>query len=184
VILAERRSHKGHTPLGIGALAVVATVTASACSVGEGSGSVEGTLNVPDCWSGRFALDPDFFAGVPHRRSLQLRIQEGGDYTNYSDGINILVRDIDAVLSALLGRNVSLRSQAPSVALREADRSPVGAPHDERVIRQEPLAAVPPAGTFFAFPPVHSITSASPRITIVPSESSTTNGWRAPISRC
>lgn len=78
----------------VGTLATVA----SGCSVGEGSGSATGTLNVQDCWSGKFNLEPDFFAGVPYRRSLELRIQEGGDYTTYSDGLNILVRDIDSIL--------------------------------------------------------------------------------------
>lgn len=67
------------------------------CSVGEGSGSIEGSLNVPDCWSGRFVFEPDFFAGVPFKRSAEIRIQEGGDFTTYSDGVSILVRDLDAI---------------------------------------------------------------------------------------
>ena len=76
----------------------VVALTTAACSVSEGEGGAKGNLNVPDCWSGPFQLNPDFFAGVPYRRSLELRVQEGGDYTTYSDGMDILVRDIDAVL--------------------------------------------------------------------------------------
>ncbi|MDB4995449.1 MAG: hypothetical protein JWM74_2881, partial [Myxococcaceae bacterium] len=48
-----------------------------ACSLGEGQGVITGTLNVPNCWSGKFDLHPDFFAGVPYRDSLTLRIQNG-----------------------------------------------------------------------------------------------------------
>lgn len=83
------------------ALAGALAVAATSCSVGEGRGSASGTLNVQDCWSGNFALQPDFFAGIPYRRSLELRIQEGGDYTTYADGLNILVRDIDEILGSV-----------------------------------------------------------------------------------
>ena len=38
---------------------------APACSLGGGTGTCSGTLDVPDCWSGPFDLHPDFFAAVP-----------------------------------------------------------------------------------------------------------------------
>lgn len=85
------------SPIGLVFAAALVAVVAAGCSVGEGAGSVEGTLNVPECWSGPFKFNPDFFAGVPYERSVEIRIQEGGDYTTYSDGVNILVRDIDAI---------------------------------------------------------------------------------------
>ena len=44
---------------GFGALA------SPACSLGQGSGVVQGVLDVPTCWSGPFDLHPDFFAAVP-----------------------------------------------------------------------------------------------------------------------
>ncbi len=51
-------------------------------------------LNVADCWKGQFELKPDFFAGVPFRDSLQIRVQNGGDFANFSDGVQILVDDL------------------------------------------------------------------------------------------
>jgi len=64
------------------------------CSQGDGEGRVHGVLNVDDCWKGRFELKPDFFAGVPYRDTLQIRLQNGGDFANFSDGVSILVDDI------------------------------------------------------------------------------------------
>jgi hypothetical protein len=68
-----------------------------ACSQGEGDGAITGYLNVPNCWTGPFDLSPDFFAGVPYRQGLQLRIQSGSDFETYSDGVSILIYDISQV---------------------------------------------------------------------------------------
>jgi hypothetical protein len=85
----------------LSALAVLtafAAAVAPGCSLGEGKGVVSGSLDVPGCWSGAFNLNPDFFAAVPYRKtSLILRIQNGGDYQNFSDGLSILVDDVGAV---------------------------------------------------------------------------------------
>jgi hypothetical protein len=83
----------------IGALIAFAVVptTMPACSLGQGTGAISGTLNVDDCWAGKFALHPDFFAGVPYRDSLELRIQSGGDYESFSDGISILIDNVHTV---------------------------------------------------------------------------------------
>ncbi|HEY3819793.1 MAG TPA: hypothetical protein VGL81_21655 [Polyangiaceae bacterium] len=87
-------------------VAALAAVVAPACSLGSGTGSCSGTLDVPDCWSGTFNLHPDFFAAVPaatpeypqtSNDALQLRIQHGGDYETFSDGIIILVDDAGEV---------------------------------------------------------------------------------------
>ncbi len=80
-------------------LCVLAAVGATAalepgCSQGDGEGRVHGVLNVADCWKGQFELKPDFFAGVPFRDSLQIRVQNGGDFANFSDGVQILVDDL------------------------------------------------------------------------------------------
>jgi len=87
--------------LGFAGLAALAAVFVPACSLGSGSGDAEGSLNVPDCWSGPFNLHPDFFAAIPgvtpHYTtsidSMQIRIQNGGDYETFSDGISILLDD-------------------------------------------------------------------------------------------
>jgi hypothetical protein len=67
------------------------------CSQGEGTGLVTGTLNVPNCWTGPFDLNADFFAGVPYRQGLQLRIQSGSDFESFSDGLTIQLYDITKV---------------------------------------------------------------------------------------
>jgi len=72
-------------------------VVAPGCSVGDGSGSVAGTLDVPDCWSGNFNLSPDFFAADPYDNSLTIRIQNGSDYASFSDGLSILVDNIHEI---------------------------------------------------------------------------------------
>jgi hypothetical protein len=85
-------------PLGIGlTCAALLVALAPACSQGEGDGSITGYLNVPNCWSGPFDLNPDFFAAAPYREGLQLRIQSGSDFESFSDGLNILLYDINQV---------------------------------------------------------------------------------------
>ena len=83
------------------AIAIVAAlggVLAPACSLGEGKGEVSGQLDIKDCWVGAFNLNPDFFAGVPYlQTSFIIRIQNGGDYQNFSDGLSILVDDVNFV---------------------------------------------------------------------------------------
>lgn len=80
---------------------LLATAVAPGCSQGDGSGSATGTLDVPDCWSGPFDLKPNFFAAIPSNStdsdSLQIRVQNGGDFENFSDGIAILVDDAGEV---------------------------------------------------------------------------------------
>jgi len=115
------------------ALAGAFEVLAPGCSLGEGSGSVTGTLNVPLCWSGSFNLNPNFFAAVPYNSgqldasdvaaknvsSLDIRIQNGGDYETFSDGVLILIDNVhairgDAPYPSELGKKLSL-SLPPAV---------------------------------------------------------------------
>jgi hypothetical protein len=99
---------------------------APGCSVAEGTGSVNGVLNVSDCWSGPFSLQPNFFAAVPSATgaiesgvneaespsdALQLRIQNGGDFESFSDGLSILVDDAGEVR----GDSLSGGQQRPSL---------------------------------------------------------------------
>ena len=81
----------------VGAVLFVLASTLPACSQGEGSGKVAGTLNVPNCWTGPFDLSADFLAGEPYREGLQLRIQSGSDFESFSDGVSILLDDIGKV---------------------------------------------------------------------------------------
>jgi hypothetical protein len=76
-----------------------------ACGLGEGEGEVNSDkLHVAGCWNGQFALRPDFFAASPYRRMLAIRVQHGGDLVEVSDGINVLVDDIDKVREQIAQR--------------------------------------------------------------------------------
>lgn len=77
--------------------ACVLEATTPGCSLGEGTGSVKGTLNIPLCWSGPFNLNPNFYAADPSMNSLFIRIQNGTDYDIFSDGVSILVNNVHAV---------------------------------------------------------------------------------------
>lgn len=79
------------------AVAIVIAAASPACSQGEGEGAVIGVLNVPTCWEGAFDLSPDFFAAVPYRNGIQMRIQNGSDFQNFSDGLSILVYDVPQI---------------------------------------------------------------------------------------
>jgi hypothetical protein len=88
---------------------LLAAIFAPACSVGQGVGCVSGTLDVQDCWSGAFDLHPDFFAAVPtNSAALQIRIQHGIDYETFSDGLLILVDDVQTVRSSSLDQPLSV----------------------------------------------------------------------------
>ena len=59
-------------------LGAIAAASLGSCSIGNGNNApISGTLNVPDCWSGPFNLQPDFYAAVPYLTTLELRIQKG-----------------------------------------------------------------------------------------------------------
>jgi hypothetical protein len=106
----------------------LAAVLAPACSLGEGAGSVTGDLDVPACWYGSFDLKPDFFAAVPGTAdAMQIRIQKGGDYETFSDGLAILVDDAGQVRGDPLSDGTpraSLLGQTLVVALPPEVRPP------------------------------------------------------------
>jgi hypothetical protein len=77
--------------------AIALAALAPACSQGEGDGRITGTLAVPNCWTGPFELAPDFFAGVPYREGLILRLQSGSDFQSFSDGVSVLIHDIGRI---------------------------------------------------------------------------------------
>lgn len=92
----------------IAALAILVSVTAPSCTIGKGQGQVTGTISAPDCWTGTFDLVPDYFAAVPYRDSLVLRIQRGSDFQNFSDGISVLVDNAQAIRASELGQPLSV----------------------------------------------------------------------------
>ena len=76
------------------------------CTVGEGRGEVfteEGErLYLKGCWNGPFDLKPDFFAANPYREeSLMIRVQRGDNNEEASDGLLVIVNDLNAVKASI-----------------------------------------------------------------------------------
>jgi hypothetical protein len=83
-------------------LSLLALVSA-ACTVGDGFGEVRSDrLYLQGCWNGPFDLAPDFFAANPYREeTLMLRIQRGDNIQEASDGLTVIVTDIEQVRASL-----------------------------------------------------------------------------------
>ena len=77
--------------------------------VGQGIGEVKSDwLTVTDCWQGPFDLGPDFFAAVPYRDTLQIRVQRGSDLQEVSDGVAVLVNDVPTIRETSLGQDLDV----------------------------------------------------------------------------
>lgn len=72
-----------------------------ACNTDLGTGKLKGYIDAPKCWRGAFDLAPDFFAAAPYRRQLTIRVQRGSDAYVNSDGVSILIDDVDAIRGSL-----------------------------------------------------------------------------------
>lgn len=85
-------------------LLVASALVSLGCSLGQGEGQVHSDrLVARDCWDQEYDLQPDFFAAVPYRSTLQIRVQRGNDLQEVSDGLGILVDDVDKIRSEKLG---------------------------------------------------------------------------------
>lgn len=82
-------------------------VGGAGCTVGDGSGAVvTERLYLQGCWDGPFDLQPDFFAANPYREeALLIRVQRGDNNQEASDGLTVIVTDLNAV-RAQLGRPI------------------------------------------------------------------------------
>lgn len=81
------------------ALLGLALALGTGCTVGEGAGEVKSKrLYVKGCWDGPFDLDPDFFAANPYRQeALLIRVQRGDNNQEASDGLTVIVKDLQAI---------------------------------------------------------------------------------------
>lgn len=80
------------------AVASLMASTVYGCGTGEGVGQVySDQLHVDNCWDGPFNLEPNFFGGVSHLSSFQIRVQHGSDLEEVSDGVSILVEDVHKI---------------------------------------------------------------------------------------
>jgi hypothetical protein len=79
------------------------------CSLGQGEGDVKSdALFVRDCWLGEYDLQPDFFAAVPYRESVNMRAQRGTDIQEVSDGMAVLVQDATWVRNEFLDKPIAV----------------------------------------------------------------------------
>jgi hypothetical protein len=86
-------------------LCVTASLT-TACTQGEGEGNVESDpLYIRNCWNGPFRLDPNFFGANPFSTDLiSVRVQRGDDNQEVSDGLNVMVNDVQNIRNSELGQ--------------------------------------------------------------------------------
>jgi len=69
------------------------------CTVGQGEGEVKSDhLYVNGCWNGPFDLGPSFFGANPDQEeTLTIRVQRGDNIEDVSDGLIVLVNDLQEV---------------------------------------------------------------------------------------
>lgn len=82
---------------------------AGCTSLGQGEGAVKSEqLLAKDCWCSSYDMQPDFFAAVPYRDTLQIRLQRGADLQEISDGVAVLVDDVKAIRKNWLNKRLSV----------------------------------------------------------------------------
>ena len=88
-----------------------------ACNVGEGEGWVKSdNLYIEDCWNGNFDLGPDFFAAnaSPGSESVTIRVQNGDNIEEVSDGLVVVVKELPKVRD-MVGQDIEV-GMPPGVA--------------------------------------------------------------------
>lgn len=125
------RSQRSLARLGWLLTAFGAAGAAPGCSLGEGTGACSGVLDEPTCWVGSYDMHPDFFAAIPTTNvagtpiamnALQIRVQHGGDYSTFSDGLAIVIDDVANVLGG--SGQPSMLGQPLSISLPPGVRPP------------------------------------------------------------
>jgi hypothetical protein len=108
----------------------------AACSVGEGQGELTAAVVVSDfCELEDPALDlnPTFFAGEVTLDQLVIRVQRGSQVESESDGLIILVRDVNEIKRQRIGLPIPIDSDERSlvqVVLYLNGTCPVGFPDE------------------------------------------------------
>jgi hypothetical protein len=73
------------------------------CSVGQGRGEIKGSLYISECKKDLSKLDLgiDFFGAEVQGKGLYIRLQRGGDYIQFSDGVMIQVYNYKEIAKRL-----------------------------------------------------------------------------------
>jgi hypothetical protein len=87
---------------------LAAACALTSCSVGHGDGEVTGTVNLPGCRKGAYALNPTAFFAQAAEQLLRISVQRGSDVEVRSDGIAVLVEDASRVKREGLNRDLAL----------------------------------------------------------------------------
>jgi hypothetical protein len=87
-------------------LGMLGAIASAGCSsLGQGEGEVKSeALFARECWFDAYDLKPDFFAAVPYRSTLSIRVQRGTDLQEVSDGLAVNIDDTDAIREKFLDK--------------------------------------------------------------------------------
>lgn len=98
---------------------VIALALLSACTTGTGTGQVHSDkLYVKGCWNGKFDLNPTFFGANPDRaQSLLIRVQRGDNIEEVSDGLVVLVNDIQTIRNSMIGQDITDVGLPPGIRI-------------------------------------------------------------------
>jgi len=97
--------------LGVAGIALAAPA-ALGCTAGTGEGNVKGTVTVADCelMDSEYDLAPSFFGAEIIGEDLDIQIRRGSDLSIYSDGIHMLVRNVEEVATSAIGAALPVSS--------------------------------------------------------------------------
>lgn len=107
-------------------IAVAAVTLALGCSVGDGLGTIRGSVYAPSCGVdlARYDMHADFFASEWDQGSFAIHITHGGNAGDYNDELMFRVQDTAYVASHLNERMaVGPAGAAPVQAVLRLDRS-------------------------------------------------------------
>jgi hypothetical protein len=112
-----------------------AALALAGCSLGQGQGRVYShRLYAADCWGvdpsqpATYDLQPDFFAAVPYRSTLMIRVQRGTAPEEVSDGLMVLVDDVNPIRDAIAKANAAGRPPPVFPVSLPAGIQPPGSP--------------------------------------------------------
>ena len=122
--VSSRSAHTGLAGLVV-LPALLASIAFAGCAGGGGEGDIFGQVSVPTCGvdNSEYELTPNFFSQENWENTAAIRVQRGSDFEDVSNGITVLVDDVEEV-SARLGEPITVGTDDSPVqmAFRLGDR--------------------------------------------------------------
>jgi len=83
------------------------------CAAGQGDGTIEGSFTSSVCDATDRALDIEatFFSMEQTEELSEIRIQDGSDFEDRSDGVILMIRDTQELKTARLGEPIDLSNE-------------------------------------------------------------------------